>query len=121
MTKYAALDAFYNSFGLKAYEENTIPDTAKMPYLTYEVVTDSLSDYPTALTCNLWYKSNSWKEINAKAEEIGHALTAGAKLSCDDGYIMLFSGSPFAQNMPKGDDKTVKGKYMNITAMFITK
>ena len=121
MTKYAALDAFYNSFGLKAYEENTIPDTAKMPYLTYEVVTDSLSDYPTALTCNLWYKSNSWKEINAKAEEIGRALTAGAKLSCDDGYIMLFSGSPFAQNMPKGDDKTVKGKYMNITAMFITK
>lgn len=120
MNKTQALEKFYSSFGLPAYEENTIPKEAKMPYITYEVITGSLSDFNLSLSCQIWYKSNSWKEINAKAEEISKELAGGKKLMVDDGAIMLYRGQPFAQNTPNGDDSTVKCKYINISADYIT-
>lgn len=120
MNKYQALQQFYSSFGLTAYEENTIKKDAEMPYITYEVITDSLSDTSTALSCTLWYKSNKWTDINAKAEAISSRLATGVRLEVDNGYIILDKGSPFAQNVPKSDDNTVKAKYININAQFIT-
>ena len=41
MTKAAAIYQFWNSFGLAAYEENSVPDDATFPYITYQLVTDS--------------------------------------------------------------------------------
>ena len=41
MTKAAAIYQFWNSFGLTAYEENTVPTDATFPYITYQLVTDS--------------------------------------------------------------------------------
>lgn len=120
MNKYKAMDAFFNSFGIPAYVENCVPKTASMPYLTYEVITDSLSDTATALTCQLWYKSNAWKDINAKAETISLKLAIGAKLATDDGYIMLYRGKPFSNNISDPNDTTIKCKVINITADFIT-
>ena len=40
MTKAAAMYQFWNSFGLTAYEENTVKDDASFPYITYQLVTD---------------------------------------------------------------------------------
>ena len=68
MTKASALYQFWNSFGLTAYEENTVPDDAAFPYITYQLVTDSF-DREIPLTASLWYRSESWKAINAKTEE----------------------------------------------------
>lgn len=120
MNKYQALDGFYKSFSIPAYEENSVPKTAQMPYITYEVITNNFSEFSTALSCQIWYKSNSWKEINAKTEELAQALSAGVRLECDKGYIMLYSGSPFAQSRTDATDGTVKCKYINITADYIT-
>lgn len=121
LNKEATLHAFWNGFGIPAYEENTIPKDAKLPYITYEVITDSLSDYNTALTAQIWYKSNSWKELNEKTEAISQALSSGVRLVCDAGNIMLYRGSPFAQNRVDPSDSTVKGKLININADFITR
>ena len=41
MTKAAAIYQFWSGFGLTAYEENTVPEDAVFPYVTYQLVTDS--------------------------------------------------------------------------------
>lgn len=122
MNKYEALRNFFGSFGLKAYEENSVPDdvvTGDMPYITYELVTGSLNEQNTALSCQIFYKSNSLVKLNAVTEKLSDALNGGAKLQCDKGYIVLYRGTPFATNRPT-EDKSVKAKYINITADYIT-
>ena len=120
MTKAAAIYQFWNSFGLTAYEENTVPDDATFPYITYQLVTDSFgSEVPAS--ASLWYRSESWIEINVKTEEISQKISRGGKIiSCDDGAIWLKRGQPFAQNMGDESDGLIKRKYLNITAEFMT-
>ena len=119
MNKYQALYEFYNSFGIPAYEENSVPDDAVLPYITYEIITAELDTENVALSCQIYYKSNSLMKANALTEKLYNKLDGGFKLKCDTGYIILYRGRPFAQNRPSGD-KTVKAKYINISADFIT-
>ena len=120
MTKAAAIYQFWNSFGLTAYEENTVPTDAAFPYIAYQLVTDSF-DREIPLTASLWYRSESWTAINAKTEEISHKISRGGKIiSCDGGAIWLKRGQPFAQNMIDESDDLIKRKYLNITAEFMT-
>ena len=120
MTKAAAIYQFWNSFGLTAYEENSVPDGAQFPYITYQLVTDSF-DREIPLSASLWYRSESWTGINAKAEEISKKISRGGKIiSCDDGAIWLKRGQPFSQNMGDESDDLIKRKYLNITAEFLT-
>lgn len=120
MTKSAAIFQFWNSFGLTAYEENTVPTDAAFPYITYQLVTDSFyREVP--VTASLWYRSESWTGINAKTEEISQTISRGGKIiSCDGGAIWLKRGQPFAQNMGDESDDLIKRKYLNITAEFLT-
>ena len=120
MTKAAAIYQFWNSFGLTAYEENTVPDDAVFPYITYQLVTDSF-DREVPVTASLWYRSESWTEINAKTDEISQKISRGGKIiSCDGGAIWLKRGQPFSQNMGDESDDLIKRKYLNITAEFMT-
>lgn len=120
MTKAAAIYQFWNSFGLTAYEENTVPDDATFPYITYQLVTDSF-DREIPLTASIWYRSESWTGINAKTEEISQKISRGGKIiSCDGGAIWLKRGQPFAQSMGDESDDLIKRKYLNITAEYIT-
>lgn len=120
MTKAAAIYQFWNSFGLTAYEENTVPDDAAFPYVTYQLVTDSF-DREISLTASLWYRSESWTAINAKTEEISQRISRGGKIiSCDGCAIWLKRGQPFAQSMGDESDDLIKRKYLNITAEFMT-
>ena len=120
MTKAAAIYQFWNSFGLIAYEENTVPHDATFPYITYQLVTDSF-DREIPLSASLWYRSESWTGINAKTEEISQKISRGGKvISCDGGAIWLKRGQPFAQSMGDESDNLIKRKYLNITAEFMT-
>ena len=120
MTKAAAIYQFWYGFGLTAYEENTVPDEAQFPYITYQLVTDSF-DREIPLTASLWYRSESWTAINSKTEEISQTISRGGKIiPCDGGAIWLKRGQPFAQNMGDESDNLIKRKYLNITAEFIT-
>ena len=120
MTKAAAIYQFWNGFGLKAYEENSVPDDASFPYITYQLVTDSF-DREIPLTASLWYRSESWTGINAKTEEISQKISRGGKvIPCDGGAIWLKRGQPFAQSMGDESDNLIKRKYLNITAEFMT-
>ena len=120
MTKAAAIYQFWNSFGLTAYEENSVPDNAAFPYITYQLVTDSF-DREIPLVASLWYRSESWTAINTKTDEISQKISRGGKIiSCDGGAIWLKRGQPFAQSMGDESDDLIKRKYLNITAEFIT-
>ena len=120
MTKAAAIYQFWSGFGLTAYEENTVPDDAKFPYITYQLVTDGF-DREIPLTASLWYRGESWTSINAKTEEISQKISRGGKIiPCDGGAIWLKRGQPFAQNMRDESDNLIKRKYLNITAEFMT-
>lgn len=120
MTKEAVLANFFESFAINAYEESNVPKDvdAGYPRLTYTaVIGEPMQD--TALTCSLWYYSESFADINAKAEEIRRKLgRGGIILPCDGGAIWLKRGEPFAQNVSDENDM-VRRKYINITAQYI--
>ena len=120
MTKAAAIYQFWNGFDLTAYEENTVPEDAAFPYITYQLVTDSF-DREVAATASLWYRSESWTAINAKTEEFSAHIGLGGKIiKCDGGRIWIKRGQPFAQNMGDESDDLIKRKYLNLTFEFFT-
>lgn len=123
MTKAAAIQGFWESFGLAAFEENAVPsgkDSPEFPYITYELVTDDFGG-EAAMTASLWYRGTSWVPANAKADEIGARLGyAGVRLSCDGGCIWLRRGTPFAQSMGDPDDDMIRRKVLSASAMFLT-
>lgn len=123
MTKAAAMQGFWESFGLAAFEENAVPsgkDSPEFPYITYELVTDDLGN-ATAMTASLWYRGTTWVPANAKADEIGARLGyAGVRLACDGGRIWLRRGTPFAQSMGDPSDDMIRRKVISVDAMFLT-
>lgn len=119
-TKEAALYSFWNSFDLPAYEENTVPDEAALPYITYQVVTDGrFQEVP--LSVSVWYRSDSWVDINAKTREISEEIQSGVQIPCQSGHIWIKKGSPFAQNMGDSSDDKIKRKLINIVAEYCTR
>lgn len=120
MTKAAALYEFWNGFDVVAYEENTVPSDATSPYITYQLVTDSF-ERDVAATASIWYRGESWVDINAKTEEISAHIGLGGKIiKCDGGRIWIKRGQPFAQNMGDESDDLIKRKYLNLTYEFLT-
>ena len=122
-TKAATIYEFWNSFEMPAYEENSVPtgeDAPEFPYITYQLVTDSLGN-EVAMTVSLWYRGTSWVEANAKTEEISQRIgRKGAVLDCNGGKVWIKQGTPFAQNMGDESDNLIKRKYLNITAEYLT-
>lgn len=120
MDKAQAIDAFWNSFGLPAYDENTVPQNATLPRITYNVATGSLEDV-ISLTGSLWYRSSSWQDISLKAKEIEKRLGihGGEVIDLDDGKLWLVKGNPFSQRMPDPDN-SIRRIYINIQAEFLT-
>jgi len=117
MDSLQTLNKFWNSFNLKAYDENTVPDNAMTAndgkYITYSVST-AYFDEPVALSASVWYKSTSWAEITQKAEEIGDAIGLGGKvIRFDGGGLWIKRGTPFSQRMSDEDD-TIRRVYINI-------
>ena len=106
MNKAQALNDFWSSFGIPAYEQNSVPDGAKLPYITYETSTDSIENV-LMLNASLWYMSTSWEEISQKADEIARYLYEQNPISkkIDGGRIYISKGTPFAQRMSDTDDR----------------
>ena len=122
MDKYQALHQFWSSFGLKAYDENTVPtgeDNPELPYITYNV---AVSDFyrPVYLHGSIWYYGTRWTAITEKLIEIESAIGLGGKmLPVDGGGLWIKKGFPFAQRMADENDM-VRRIYINIEAEFIT-
>ena len=121
MTKGAAMQEFFSSFGLTAYPVTSVPDDAVMPYLTYTVYIGAWED-AASITCELWYYSDSEAVPNAKVQEISDAIGLGGTLiPCDGGGIWITRGVPFAQALRDEVSENVRRRLINLNAEFLTK
>lgn len=129
MNKMQTLHSFWSGFGLKAYDENSVPEyveddqgnTVKLvpPYITYEASSDDFGN--TLLrTASLWYRSSSWAEITAKEQEIAEYITRGGRmLAYDGGAIWLQRSTPWAQRMNDPSDEMIKRIVLTVQMEFL--
>ena len=118
--KSQALDAFWNSFSLPAYDENTVPDGLNMPYITYAVGTDSWGVSIPA-TASLWYRETTWANISQKTEEIAKAIGEYGYYSVPiyGGFMVIRKGEVFAQRMEDPEDDSVRRMLLSILVEFL--
>lgn len=119
MDKAQAINAFWNSFGLPAYDERTLPESVKMPYITYEVGTASL-DEPIILSGNLWYNGNSWQAISQKATEIEEYIQTMIPIKIDTGRVFITKGTPFSTRLDEPEAPLVRRILINIGVEYLT-
>ena len=117
MNKEQAIIKFWEDFGLPAYDENSVPDNAKLPYITYGIQIGDF-DEPVPLNASVWVRSSSWASVTMKSAEIDSALKGNATLRYDDGCVVLTKGSPFMRRMTDETDKAIKRILINVMATF---
>lgn len=123
MDKWQAIHNFWNSFGIPAYDENTVntgEESPNPPYITYNALTGAVGQ-SLNLTASIWYKGYSWEEISQKADAIAEAIGYGFTLeNVDGGYIYITLGQPFAQRMNDPEDDSIRRVYLILNAEFLT-
>lgn len=117
MTKDEALQSFFSGFGIPAYPEGSEPKNSKMPYLTYAASFDSWG-YPVSIPVNLWYRTESEAIPNAKAQEIADHLPSFVPYT--GGAILIDRGTPFSQSIVNESNASIKRRYINITAEYLS-
>lgn len=123
MTKEQALHQFWSGFGLKAYDEMTVPtgdDAPALPYITYEVIVDNIG-HPVTCTASIWYRSSTWTEITQIKDQIAETIGYGHKMiKIDGGYMYLTRGTPFAQRMADDSDDMIRRIYVQLDCEYLT-
>ena len=118
MDKLQALNQFWNSFGIPAYDQYSVPDDAKMPYITYETVYDDF-DHPVSVTASVWYRDVSWAAVTLKVDEIEERISrGGCTVPYDDGAFWVIKGTPWAQRMDDPADDMIRRIVLNIMIEF---
>lgn len=122
MTPEAAIYQFLSSFGIPAYASTSTPDQAQTPYITYDVVVGKWLGGAVNIVANVWYRTDSEAQPNAKVREIGEAIgLGGVTLPCDGGMLWVRKGSPWAQAMSvSGEDEKIKRRYLNLDVEYLT-
>lgn len=113
MTQAAAIYEFLNSFGIPAYPTTSVPEKTVMPYITYDLVLGSWGDGEQDLAVDVWYRTESEAEPNAKVTEMSKALSGGKQIECDGGSIWIKKGQPWCQAV-NDDDNSVKRRLVNM-------
>lgn len=121
MDKAQAIQKFWESFDIPAYDETTVPSDAVMPYITYAVKTDSLNNVVN-MYASLWYHSTSWKDISEKTEQIAEYIVSMSPpaIKFDGGRLYITKGTPFAQRMADPNDDMIRRMYLNIQAEYLS-
>jgi hypothetical protein len=119
MTALQALHNFWSSFDWAAYDERTVPDDAKLPYITYESSNDFFGN-TVVQTVTLWIRSTSWALISQKEQEIAEYIGRGGRqILCDGGSIWIKRASPWAQRLFSDSDSGVRRIVLNIELEFL--
>lgn len=120
MNKVQALHSFWSSFGLTAYEENSVPDNATFPYITYQVNIGEF-DRSTSMVASLWYRESTWKNAVDKSDEVFKRIGKGGLIyPCSDGVLWISRGVPFAQQMGDDSDDLIKRVVFTIIVEYVT-
>lgn len=123
-----ALDQFFNSFGIPAFVEYSVPETitidgnkvrVKPPYITYQQIEPAIGE-SASMYARVWYRSIGFEAINAKTDEIGAAIGAGVSIPTDNGCVWLYKDRNWAQNQSTEGDDTLKVKYLSLIINALT-
>lgn len=118
MDKVQAINDFWNSFGLKAYDATSVPDETSMPYITYELPIDTFGQRLSA-SAKIWYRSSSWREIQLKEQQIANCIGRGGRmLHYDDGAVWIQRGTPWALRLSGESDEYVRCISLNVEIEF---
>ena len=117
MNKAQALNDFWSSFGIPAYEQNSVPDGAKLPYITYETAISSFGE-PTVINASLWDKSTSWQTVQQKADSIMTALNNGGFVSTDNRFWVKMA-TPFQQRLAEPEDYDIRRIVLNLEIEYL--
>lgn len=124
MDKWQGLQSFWESFGIPAYDENSVPDNAEMPYITYQAATGAF-EASVPLSASVWYYGTRWDGVSRKVEEISKRLNTWTLVRLDDKQSILLAKSntsQFAQRMNDEDETgLVKRIYLTLSAEYFTK
>lgn len=107
-----ALTDFFGSFGIPAYSENTVPDNAELPYITYPLREPEWNTKTTFWAIVYFRSQDSNLYGLAKADEIVAAIGNGIRLPVEGGIIVLWPETPLVQSMPPNND--VRAAYINL-------
>lgn len=121
MTPEAAIHQFLSGFDIPAYASTATPSDAEFPYLTYDLVLGDWLSGEVNMPVNLWYRTDSEAEPNAKVREISATIgLGGVSVKCDDGMLWFKKGSPWAQSvLVEGEDDKIKRRYININIEYL--
>ena len=107
----AALKTYLSGFGLSAYAENSVPETAKLPYITY-FFSDPEWNQKATMYVQIWDRTKSNDGIIKKADQIAADIGERKTLSIEGGYLVLWPESPLIQILTDGDFRRA---YMNLS------
>lgn len=120
--KWQAQQKFWESFGIPAYDRNSVPTNAPYPRINYEAIGANLG-VPRVVTAVLWYRSKSWADISKKADEIAKAINElPPSIEIEGGRykVRLPQDMAFAQRYEDPQDADVRGMVLNVEMEFLT-
>ena len=124
MDRWETQYSFWASFGVPAYEENSVPDADEItfPYITYQGVSGGFNaDVP--VSASIWTRSPSWLSADTLADvieaKLGGRNGGGYVQRHDGGGIWITAENNFAQNMGDPEDDLIKRKLLSVVLRFI--
>lgn len=106
-----ALYQFFSSFDIPAYEENSVPDDAQLPYITYTLTDPEWTDV-ASVNASVWYKGTSLAELSEKVDQIKKKVTGGYRIPTSSGCVFLYMDTPFAQIQNADEENNEKMAYL---------
>lgn len=118
MNKFQAVQQYWSSFGLMAYNELTVPSDAQLPYITYQSAVGSLNGQ-MILNGALWYRGTSWSPIMQKVIEM--EPYADQEIPFDSGSLKIRRPvSNWAQPMSEPSDDKIRKIVFTVEAEFLS-
>lgn len=121
-----AINQFWNSFGVIAFDEATTPDITQFeemkiepyPRITYTVSLNAFG-IPTSLRTSLWDKKPSFKRLDELTNQIKDRLKYnGEQIRYDNGTMWIKMGTPFSGHQTDPDD-TIRHTVINVEIEYL--
>lgn len=118
MDKFQAQQSYWSSFGYKAYNELTVPEDAKLPYLTYQLVDGSLDGALTA-SGSLFMRGTSWSPICKAVDDMEKLVDR--QIPIKGGAMKVRKPiANFAQPLNDPSDTMIRRMVLSVEIEFIT-
>ena len=115
LNKFSAQKVYWSSFGFPAYQEQTVPDDVKFPYITYQTASGSLNGVVN-VSASVYYKGTSWASIMQEVLQMEKSIDRQVFI---DGGIMKVRKpiSNFAQPMSESGDTKIRRMLLTVATV----